>query len=140
MVDKTIGCGRPAPKRPQPIDPELLGRHHGDPKVRGCRTRVACWLLLNQEGKRLTRYTEGHSPHLFDMASRPPAHPRQLPIHHLTALGPSRMRLKGPLVVIDAFDNEADLGHLHGAPVGLSYPVPRSIVVIAPWNVDGFHP
>jgi hypothetical protein len=46
VVDKTISCGRPAPKRPQLMDPELLERHHGDPKVRGCRTRVACWLLL----------------------------------------------------------------------------------------------
>ena len=48
VVDKTIGCGRPAPKRPQPIDPELLERHRVDPKVRGCRTpRSTCWLLLN---------------------------------------------------------------------------------------------
>jgi hypothetical protein len=50
--------------------------------------------------------------------------------------------MTAPLVVIDAFDNGADLGHLDGAPGTneLSDPVPRSIGVLAPSNVDGYHP
>ena len=48
--------------------------------------------------------------------------------------------MKGPLVVIDSFDNGRTSVICTGHRYELSYLVPRSIVVVAPSNVDGYHP
>ena len=50
--------------------------------------------------------------------------------------------MKGLWVVIVSFDDGADLTHVHctGHRCEQSYPVPRSIVVVPPSNVDGYHP
>jgi hypothetical protein len=46
----------------------------------------------------------------------------------------------GALVVIGSFDDEPTSVICTGHRYERSYPVPRSIVVVAPSNVDGYHP